>query len=102
MAKKKTKKSKKPAVMKAAKAAINATSESNGFGIMSVVLGICSLVFAGIWFAGLLLGMLGIISSLMQARIKRNNMQKAGLMLSILGLIFVIIISIIRFQRGMI
>jgi len=101
MAKKKSKKSNiKTKANTAVKAMTKVNPESKGFGAASLVLGICSIVFSGIWLLGLILGMLGVIFAIIQGRIKPNKMQTAGLVVSIVGLILVVFVSVANYQRG--
>jgi membrane-bound ClpP family serine protease len=101
MAKKKTKKGNIKSKAKiAVKAMTKVTPESKGFGVASLILGICSIVFSGVWLLGIVLGMLGVIFAVIQGRIKPNKVQTAGLVVSIVGLILVVFVAVANYQRG--
>jgi hypothetical protein len=64
---------------------------NNNFGIVSVVLGILSLICIFTFFigsiAGFLLGIIGFFFGLKQARLNKNSWSTAGMVLSVLGLV---------------
>lgn len=62
--------------------------ETNGFGISSLVLGILSIIFCWIPFAGLISGVLGLVFSNKQKIIFPNGIATAGLVTSIIGTVF--------------
>ena len=71
-------------------------SNANGFGICSVIFGILSIVFAlGVLFgsiAGIAIGILGFVFSMIQIRKSKNNWAYWGLGLSIFGVALNIVI----------
>ena len=74
--------------------------EPRGWGIASLVLGICSIVFA-LLFApiGLICGVLGFIFSFKQKKVHANGISTAGFVTSLIGgilsLLFVLLWIII-------
>lgn len=75
---------KTPNVKKKIDNKVNNTKKSNSFAIVSMILGICSLIIP---FLGLILGVLAIIFSVKQSKIEKNGMSTAGLILGIIGII---------------
>lgn len=64
----------------------------NSFGIAAVILGILSIVSTlGQIAPGVLLGIVGIVFAIKQKRVSKNSWSKAGLILSILGIILNIV-----------
>jgi len=61
--------------------------KSNNLGIASLILGISSTIFCWVPFLGIILGVLGIIFSVKQKKIFPNNINTAGLVTSIIGLV---------------
>lgn len=65
--------------------------KSNGFAIAGLVLGILSIVssftivFAGLGWLGLVLGIVGIVMGVMAKKRNPSGMATAGLVLSIIG-----------------
>lgn len=70
---------------------------SNSFGIVSLVLGIISIILCWMFLFGLVTGILGIIFSLKQKKIYSNGIATGGLITSIIGLALLIIIQFITF-----
>jgi uncharacterized membrane protein HdeD (DUF308 family) len=74
-------------------------SSDNSLGIVSVVMGILSIVLTlsilvGS-FAGILLGVIGIFFALAQRKRNKNSWSKAGLWLSIIGIILAIVFIVL-------
>lgn len=70
----------------------------NTFGIAGFVLGIASFVLGILFFLSLPLGVLGLIFSIVQLRKSSNAFAIAGIILSILGILFALAtISVIAF-----
>ncbi len=67
--------------------------KDNSFGISSVILGILSIVISG--GNGIILGIIGLFFSLKQKKISKNKWSKAGLILSIIGIILGIVAIIV-------
>jgi hypothetical protein len=61
----------------------------NSFGLMSVTLGIISIVLTNL--PGLILGIVALVFAFKQEKISINNWSKAGKILSIIGIILTII-----------
>ena len=78
-----------------------AIGSSNSSGICAVVFGILSLIFAGVLFgspAGIVLGVLGLIFSIVQLRKSKNRWAYSGLVLSIIGIILNVIVLYLLIQ----
>lgn len=69
----------------------------NSFGVASVVLGILSIVigFMSSPYAGVVLGVMGIVFSRKQHAIESNKWSKNGKILSIIGIIVSVVVIII-------
>lgn len=71
-------------------------SNANGFGVCSVIFGILSIVFAlGVLFgsvAGIVLGVLGFVFSVVQIRKSKNKWAYWGLGLSIFGAVLNVVV----------
>jgi hypothetical protein len=70
-------------------------NHSNGFGVASLVLGILSIILFWVPFLNIVLGILGIVFSIKQKRISSNGLATAGLVTSIIGLVFSTLVFII-------
>lgn len=80
----------------------NNSTKTEGIYTASLVLGICSFLFAGIPILGLILSIIGLIISIKsRKKLKANNETKgivtAGFILSIIGLILSILIFVFVF-----
>jgi len=66
-------------------------SSDNSFGILAVTLGILSIVLSLTVligsFAGVALGILGLIFAIIQGKRNKNSWSKAGIWLSVIGII---------------
>ncbi|PIU22544.1 MAG: hypothetical protein COT14_00695 [Candidatus Diapherotrites archaeon CG08_land_8_20_14_0_20_30_16] len=60
-------------------------SDSNSYGIASLVLGIVSIVLCWVPVLGLASGIVGIIMAVKQRKISSNGITTAGLITSIVG-----------------
>jgi len=77
-------------------------ARDNSFGIVAVILGMLSVLSApGLFllfvygpFLGLALGVLSLVFSLMQRKRSNNNWAKAGLILSIIGIVLSVLLII--------
>ena len=76
--------------------AANAPQPKHGFAVASLVLGILSIVLCCCSYAGIICGILGLIFSILAKKEgNTEGINKAGLVLSIIGVaIFVILIVI--------
>ncbi len=81
--------------MRAMKDAGESKHSQNNCGIVSVVLGILSLVFVFLPIFGSILALTGLIFAIMQDRYSRNSWSTAGFWLNGTGLILGIIWSVI-------
>ena len=72
---------------------------STGFGIAGFVLGILSVVLFTFWGIGIILGILGLIFSIIQIKRYKTNLSIVGVILSIIGIILGIsmLIALIAF-----
>ena len=72
--------------------------KNNSFGIIAFILGILSLLFSfGVllgFIAGIILGVLGVIFSIVQFRKERNSLATWGLILSLAGIVLNILVAI--------
>lgn len=68
---------------------------SNGLGITSLILGIGSIVFSWVPFFGLISGILGLIFAIKQKKVWANGIAQAGLITSIIGVVFSAVQSLI-------
>ena len=74
----------------------------NSFGVASVILGILSIVFAfGLFmlfvygpFAAILLSIIGLVFASKQKRVRNNEWARMGMILSIIGLVAGIALSV--------
>lgn len=69
----------------------NQGNKTNGFAIAGLVLGIVSIVLCWISFVGLVAGIVGLILSVMGRKHcapEQTGMVTAGLVLSIIGIVF--------------
>ncbi|MEI6849475.1 MAG: hypothetical protein WCK29_00390 [archaeon] len=69
----------------------------NSFGVLSVTLGILSILTSLLTSLGMVLGILAIIFSYCQIRRNKNSWSKAGLILGILGVVLGLISIILYF-----
>jgi uncharacterized membrane protein HdeD (DUF308 family) len=69
--------------------------KDNSFGILSVTLGIISILFLG--FPGVLSGILSIVFGFMQDRVSKNKWSKAGKILGIIGIVLGILAIILSY-----
>ena len=67
-------------------------TKDNSFGVAAAVLGILSIISSFIPIIGLILGIISLIFGIKQKNIMRNRWSKAGIILSIIGIILAIII----------
>ena len=72
-----------------------ASEPGKGMGIAGMVLGICTLVFCWVVFISFFTGIVGIVLSAISGKQKRNGFATAGLVTSIIGLAFLLIMLII-------
>jgi len=73
----------------------------NSCGVVGVVFGILSLVFVIVPFAGVILGVIGIIFSYKQKKVMANKWAKAGLWMGWIAIILGTIWSIV-YVKGVI
>ncbi|MDO8555641.1 MAG: DUF4190 domain-containing protein [Nanoarchaeota archaeon] len=69
--------------------------KSNGCGVASLILGIAGLLFFWVPILGLSCAIIGLVCSARQKKIMPNGLATAGLVLSIIGLVFSAIFTII-------
>jgi uncharacterized membrane protein YkgB len=62
--------------------------KSNAMGVTSLVLGIVSVVFCWVPILGLASGIVGLILAIKQKKLAPNGIATAGLIISIVGLVF--------------
>ena len=67
--------------------------EGNSFGIIGVVFGILSILSLSI--AGIVMGIIGLIFSMKQKKVNKNNWSKTGMILNIIGIILGLIVTYI-------
>jgi len=66
--------------------------QSNGKGVASLILGICSIVSSGFVITGVIAGIIGLVlASLSKKQIGKNGLATGGLITSIIGLVLSII-----------
>ena len=65
-------------------------SSDNSFGVVGVIFGILSIIFSSA--VGIALGIIGLIFSLQQKKRMKNKWSKAGVILSIIGIIIGILV----------
>lgn len=71
------------------------SSQGSGMAVAGLVLGIISIVFCWIPFVDLLIGIIGLVLSLLGRRsLSRRGIAIAGLVCSIIGLVLTVIITI--------
>ncbi len=73
----------------------NGSQDKKGFAIASLVLGIVSVVFMCVWYLGIPAAILGLIFGIIANKAKKNGMATAGIVLSIIGLVLVVILIIL-------
>jgi len=74
--------------------------KANNNGVASLVLGIVSIVFCWVPIWGLGSGVLGIVFSVNQKKLYPNGIATAGLVTSIIGLVFSCLYSVIYLFFG--
>jgi len=70
------------------------TKLSNGMGVTSLVLGICSIVFCWIPLLPVITGIIGTVLAIKQKRIFPNDIATGGLVTSIIGLVLSVLMLI--------
>ena len=61
--------------------------EDNSSGVASVVLGILSISFSLIPLISLIIGIVGLVFGIVQSKSMKNRWSKAGIILSIIGIV---------------
>lgn len=78
---------------------VSPVTNNNSSGVASVILGILSIVFGLTVFvgtlAGLVTGFIGMFFAISQIRSNKNKWSTAGLILSIVGILFNIVVIIL-------
>ncbi len=69
--------------------------QSNGKGVASLILGIASIVLCWISIIGLASGIVGLILAIKQKKVFPNGMATAGLVTSIVGIVFSLFVTVI-------
>jgi hypothetical protein len=63
-------------------------SKTNNLGVASVIFGVLSIIFSiGINVHGIVLGIIGLIFAVIQKKKFKNSWSKAGIILSIIGIV---------------
>lgn len=70
--------------------------DNNNFGVTAVVFGILSIVFSLVFpIFGIVFGVISLIFAIKQKKINKNSWSKAGMILSIIGILLSLIIWIV-------